>query len=281
MLAPVTTGKNLAEPLGMLLGIPVVSAIYDLLKEAQSCAHLEEKEVIYNMYKRFYNQLNSERSRWKAYSGKKICLPLSNPQKSLRTRHLIRHYVACLAIVDMLDAKDPYTAEHSMRVSKICLRLALIMNLSRTQIISATIAAGAHDIGKVGVPDCVLLKEGPLDSREFDIIKHHPGIGANILLKIHGFEKIASGVWHHHERWDGTGYPNGQAALDIPLYARMIAICDSIDAMRSNRSYRKGMSDCDCRREMEKNAGIMYDPDLVSLCLSNWDFLIGDLYINL
>lgn len=233
------------------------------------------------MYRRFNNQLKAERERWKAYSGKRIHLPPSNLQRIFQTRHLIRHYTACLAIVDMLDAKDPYTAEHSLRVSKMCCRLALMMRMSRAQIISATIAAGAHDIGKVGVPDSVLLKEGSLDSHEFDVIKHHPGIGADILLKIKGFEKIAAGVWHHHERWDGTGYPDGQAASEIPLFARMIAICDSIDAMRSTRSYRKGMTDCDCRQEIERNAGIMYDPELVSICLPNWDFLVGDLYVNL
>jgi len=233
------------------------------------------------MYRKFNDQIRVELGRWKAYSGKQLHLPPSDPRKILPIRHLIRHYTACLAIVDMLDAKDPYTAEHSIRVSKMCCRLALMMRLSRTQIISAIIAAGAHDIGKVGVPDRVLLKEGPLDANEFDIIKHHSGIGADILLKIHGFEKIAAGVWHHHERWDGTGYPDGQAASDIPLFARMIAICDSIDAMRSTRSYRKGMSDYDCRQEIEKNSGTMYDPELVAICLSNWDFLLGDLYVNL
>lgn len=233
------------------------------------------------MYRRFNNQLRAERKRWKAYSGKRIHLPPSSLQRIFQTRHLIRHYTACLAIVDMLDAKDPYTAEHSLRVSKMCCRLALMMRMSRVQIISATIAASAHDIGKVGVPDSVLLKEGSLDSHEFDVIKHHPGIGADILLKIKGFEKIAAGVRHHHERWDGTGYPDGQAASEIPLFARMIAICDSIDAMRSTRSYRKGMTDCDCRQEIERNAGVMYDPELVSICLPNWDFLVGDLYVNL
>lgn len=219
--------------------------------------------------------------RWHAYNGKRIFLPASNPKRILQSRHLIRHYTACLAVVDMLDAKDPYTAEHSMRVSKMCLRLALMLHLPRARIVSAMIAAGVHDIGKVGVPDRVLLKEGSLDAHEFDVIKHHPGIGADVLLKIHGYERIAAGVWHHHERWDGTGYPDGQSGLEIPLYARMIAICDSIDAMRSSRSYRKGMTDCDCRREIEKNIGIMYDPELAALCLANWDFLIGDLYVNL
>lgn len=233
------------------------------------------------MYKMFKSELRSECTRWHAYNGKKIILPFSNPRRLFQSRHLIRHYTACLAVVDMLDAKDPYTAEHSARVSKMCLRLALMIRLPRSKIVSATIAAGVHDIGKVGVMDCVLLKEGALDDHEFDIIKHHPGIGADVLLKIQGYEKIAAGVWHHHERWDGTGYPDGQEGEQIPLYARMIAICDSIDAMRSSRSYRKGMTDCDCRKEIEKNAGTMYDPELALVCLANWDFLIGDLYVNI
>ena len=232
------------------------------------------------MYRSFNRQLRSERKRWEVYRGRRMLLPPSGPRKIFQIRHLIRHYTACLAVVDMLDAKDPYTAEHSMRVSRMCCRLALMMRLPRTQIVSAMIAAGAHDIGKVGVPDRVLLKEGPLDPQEFDLIKHHPGIGADILLKVRGFEEMAAGVWHHHERWDGAGYPDGQAGSEIPQLSRMIALCDSIDAMRSNRSYRKGMSDLDCRREIEKNAGVMYDPELTALCLSNWDFLVGDLYGN-
>lgn len=233
------------------------------------------------MYKNFNHQLQLERDRWRAYSGKKLYLRPGSPHKIIKIRHLIRHYTACLAVVDMLDARDPYTAEHSIRVSKMCRRLALMMHLPYPQIVSAVIAAGAHDIGKVGIPDRILLKEGRLDSHEFAIIKNHPGIGANILIKIRGFEEIAAGVWHHHERWDGTGYPDGQAGFDIPLFSRMIALCDSIDAMRSDRSYRKGMADFDCRREIEKNSGMMYDPELASICLKNWDFLVGDLYAAL
>lgn len=233
------------------------------------------------MYRTFQNQLRLEVRRWHAYSGKKIILRPSNPKRVLQNRHLIRHYTACVAIVNMLDAKDPYTAEHSKRVLKMCLRLALMTRMPLSKIVSATIAAGVHDIGKVGVPDRVLLKEGSLDFHEFEIIKRHSGIGADVLLKIRGFEEIAAGVRHHHERWNGTGYPDGQAGLEIPLYARMIAICDSIDAMRSNRSYRKGMTDCDCRMEIEKNVGIMYDPELAAVCLDNWDFLSGDLYVNM
>lgn len=233
------------------------------------------------MYRTFNNQVRAECTRWHAYNGKKLFLPPSNPQRVIQTRHLIQHYTACLAVVNMLDAKDPYTAEHSVRVAKMCLRLAVMLRLPRARIAVATIAAGVHDIGKVGVPDSVLLKEGSLDKHEYDVIKHHPGIGADVLLKIQGYERIAAGVWHHHERWDGSGYPDGQAGTEIPLYSRMIALCDSIDAMRSSRSYRKGMTDCDCRQEIEKNAGTMYDPELASLCLSNWDFLTGNLYVNI
>ncbi|RKJ75098.1 HD domain-containing protein [Butyricicoccus sp. 1XD8-22] len=169
------------------------------------------------MYRTFKNQRKAECIRWHAYSGKRIILPPSNPKRILQIRHLVRHYAACLAVVDMLDAKDPYTAEHSLRVSKMCLRLALMLHLPRTKIVSAMIAAGAHDIGKVGVPDCVLLKEGSLDDYEYNVIKRHPGIGADVLLKVQGYERIAAGVWHHHERWDGSGYPDGQAGTEIPF----------------------------------------------------------------
>lgn len=101
---------------------------------------------------------------------------------------MIRHYTACLAIVGMLDAKAPYTTEHSIRVFKMC-RLALIMRLTYPQIVFAIIAASAHDIGKVGIPNSILLKEEPLDSHEFDVFKYHPGIGADILKKFTALKK--------------------------------------------------------------------------------------------
>ena len=102
------------------------------------------------MYRTIKNQRQAECIRWHAYNGKRLILPPSNPQRILQIRHLIRHYTACLAVVDMLDAKDPYTAEHSLRVSKMCLRLALMLRLPRVKIVNVTIAAGVHDIGKVG-----------------------------------------------------------------------------------------------------------------------------------
>lgn len=153
------------------------------------------------MYKTFLNQLRLECARWKAHNGKRIRLVPSNLLDILRTRHLVRHYTACMAVVDMLDARDPYTAEHTRRVAIMCQRIAIIMRLPSTQIVRAIIAGGGHDIGKVGVPDRILLKEGALDSQEFEILKHHSSIGANILLKISDFEEIAAAVWHHHERW--------------------------------------------------------------------------------
>ena len=219
------------------------------------------------MYKTFNNRIKSETIRWQAYTGKKVFLPLGNPRKAVRIRHLIRHYTACMAGVDMLDARDPYTAEHSMRVSKMCTRLGLMMRMPRSKIVAAMIAAGAHDIGKVGVPDSVLLKEGPLDDHEFDVIKHHPGIGADILLKIGGFEKIAAGVWHHHERWDGSGYPDQLAGDSITPWVQVVGLADAFDALIHPRVYKPAYPQEQARNMIVSGACGVFHP-LLLVCFA-------------
>lgn len=176
-------------------------------------------------------------------------------------------------ITSALDARDPYTGNHSRRVSDMACLLcgALVLGDGETQEIH--IAAHLHDIGKIGIPDSVLLKDGKLDDEEWRLMKKHPKIGADILLKSPHFSRITAIILHHHERWDGKGYPFGAVGEEIPLGARIIAVCDSIDAMASKRSYRNAMPLEICRSEIEKNSGIMYDPKIAQLALVNWDRL--------
>lgn len=181
-------------------------------------------------------------------------------------------FVECIA--SALDARDPYTGNHSDRVSDMACELCHILKLSDEQAQEIHIAGHLHDIGKIGIPDRVLLKEGRLDDEEWELMKKHPEIGANILLKSENFARISAIILHHHERYDGKGYPFGAKGEEIPLGARIIAVCDSIDAMLSNRSYRKALPFEVCRGEIEKNIGIMYDPEVAKAALDNWEIMI-------
>ena len=174
-------------------------------------------------------------------------------------------------IVSALDAKDPYTAGHSQRVSEMALALSEVLGLKREEVDKIHVAAHLHDIGKIGVPDAVLNKPDRLSPEEWEAIKKHPQTGADILSKSRHLNELKDIVLYHHERYDGKGYPKGLKGEDIPLGARIIAICDSIDAMTSDRGYRKAYSLEYCYEEINNNLGKMFDPDIGLLALLNWE----------
>ena len=173
-----------------------------------------------------------------------------------------------------LDTRDPYTGGHSQRVSDMTLEVCKLLKLNQNDTEKIHIAAHLHDIGKIGIPDSILLKQGKLDDSEWQIMKNHPEIGANILKKSAYLTELAEIVLFHHERFDGKGYPLGKSGNDIPLGSRIIAICDSIDAMTSNRCYRKSLSFEDCYNQIQINLGKMYDPEIGKLVLENWNKII-------
>lgn len=172
-----------------------------------------------------------------------------------------------------LDAKDPYTAGHSQRVSDMTLRVCQIMGFKDHDIERIHIAAHLHDIGKIGVPDSVLNKVEPLTDEEWQLIRRHPQIGAEILSKSAHLSELKDIVLCHHERYDGKGYPNGRKGCDIPIGARIIAICDSIDAITSNRCYRRAHDFTYCYQEIRKNLGAMYDPIVGQYVLDHWKWV--------
>ena len=174
-------------------------------------------------------------------------------------------------ITSALDARDPYTGDHSRRVSDMACAICELMGLSQKEYDETHIAAHLHDIGKIGVPDAILLKPSSLNDEEWAIMKKHPQIGADILSKSPHFSRISAIILHHHERFDGKGYPFGAKGEEIPLGARIIAVCDSIDAMASARAYRKALPIEICKSEIERNVGLMYDPDVANLILSHWE----------
>ena len=165
-----------------------------------------------------------------------------------------------------IDAKDRYTHGHSLKVTKYAEIIAKYMGLdSKTQ--TSIIEGGLlHDIGKIGIPDSVLLKPGALNDVEYKIIKTHPVIGKNILEPLKkNFGKVIDIVYHHHERFDGKGYPERLKGKEIPLEVRIITVADSFDAMTSDRAYRRGMPVEKGVEELIKNKGTQFDPEIVDI----------------
>ncbi len=167
-----------------------------------------------------------------------------------------------------LDARDPYTAGHSLRVAEYSYALAQEMGLPDEQSESIRISAQLHDIGKIGIPDAVLQKPGPLTQEEYGLIKLHPQIGRKILEKVGRFERLLKVVELHHENFDGTGYPYGLKGTLVPIEARIVHVADSFDAMTSTRSYRSALSLEEAVYEIEKNIGRMFDPAAARAFLS-------------
>lgn len=174
-----------------------------------------------------------------------------------------------------LDAKDSYTAGHSKSVSDMAYKVCVLIGLNDNDIEKIHIAAHLHDIGKIGVPDAVLNKTTRLNEEEWKAIKKHPSIGAEILSKSGRLNELKDMVLYHHERYDGLGYPYGLKGDEIPIGSRIIAICDSIDAMTSDRCYRKAYDFRSCYGEIKKNLGKMYDPFIGEFVLKHWKEIVN------
>ncbi|MCP4414707.1 MAG: HD domain-containing protein, partial [Gammaproteobacteria bacterium] len=152
---------------------------------------------------------------------------------------------------------------HSERVSRMCLYMAEYLGLIEVDKKNLEWAAILHDVGKIGVPESILCKEGPLDGDEYEIIKQHPLKGREILEHIEQFRDVLPGVLHHHESYDGSGYPNGLKGEGIPLCARIISIVDTFDSITTNRPYRQRNGDQKALSVIEELAGTQFDPYLV------------------
>lgn len=179
------------------------------------------------------------------------------------------------ALTSAIDAKDPYTCGHSERVAHLSAQLAEALGVERDLVDRIHIAGLVHDVGKIGVPEQVLGKSGRLTDEEFAAIKLHPEIGHRILRDIPLLQDVLPGVLHHHERWDGRGYPLGLAGEAIPRCARIIGLADTFDAMSSNRAYRSAMSREAVLAEIARCAGAQFDPAMVPAFLT-LDFTMYD-----
>ena len=167
------------------------------------------------------------------------------------------------ALAAAIDAKDPYTRGHSQRVAQISLEIAKEMGLSPSEQQKVNIAALLHDVGKIGIEDRILKKPSQLTDEEYNVIKQHPRWGAMIMGHISQLKEIVPGIQYHHERLDGTGYPEGRAGNQIPMLARIIAVADSFDAMTTDRLYQKAMDPQFVVSKLVEWKGSRYDPSVV------------------
>jgi putative nucleotidyltransferase with HDIG domain len=162
-----------------------------------------------------------------------------------------------------VDAKDPYTAGHSLRVQRIAVAIGEQLGLQEEQLDVLRFAGLFHDIGKIGVPDAILTKPDRLTKLEFEIVKRHPEDGARIVGRLHRLQAAVPAILHHHERWDGDGYPHGLAGEGIPLEAAIVGLADAVDAMTTDRPYSLARTLGDAADEVVRNRGTQFAPAVV------------------
>jgi HD-GYP domain-containing protein (c-di-GMP phosphodiesterase class II) len=173
-----------------------------------------------------------------------------------------RNSLIC-AFNQLLDLKDISTGVHSTRLAEWAIRVARKLNIPEEHMYQVEVAALLHDIGKIGVPDAILKKQGPLTSEERAVINRHSEYSWSILRLLPGLEEASLYTLHHHENVDGTGYPAGLKDADIPLVSRIVSVIDAYDAMVSNRCYRKGLDHAEAVRRLLESTGTQFDLDVV------------------
>ncbi|MEJ2691702.1 MAG: HD-GYP domain-containing protein [Candidatus Thiodiazotropha sp.] len=166
----------------------------------------------------------------------------------------------------VLAAKESYTREHSQQVVALAEAIGTRMGLDTYQMQILSLAAGFHDLGKIGVSDDILLKPGCLSDQEYEAVKEHPVIGSNMLRSLGHplLDEVADSVLYHHERWDGQGYPKGLACDEIPLLSRIVSVVDAFDAMTTTRSYRQPLEKTNALKMFANQSGIQFDPGAVT-----------------
>ncbi|NPA91049.1 MAG: HD-GYP domain-containing protein [Chloroflexi bacterium] len=194
-----------------------------------------------------------------------VALVYLSLRNSLRLQVLTRDAVEKMA--DVIDRRDPYTAGHSIRVADLAARIAIEMGLPWEEVETIRAAARVHDLGKIEIDSIVLNKPGRLDDREWELMRRHPIVGAEIISRFPEFARGADYIRYHHERWDGKGYPYGLKGEEIPLGARIIAVADSYDAMTTDRPYRRALSRDVVVAELKRGAGVQWDPRVVAAFL--------------
>jgi HD-GYP domain-containing protein (c-di-GMP phosphodiesterase class II) len=194
-----------------------------------------------------------------------LAVPLAASQLALRALRNVEleTQATIISLMDALEVRDAYTAHHSARVTEYTEAILNELPHLPSRIKLTTVeAARIHDVGKIGIRDDSLLKNGPLTPEERKEIERHSAVGAEIISNLGIYRNSASIVRHHHERWDGKGYPDGLKGEEIPIGARVIAVADTFDAMTSNRPYRRALSFAVALEEIERCRGTQFDPQV-------------------
>jgi putative nucleotidyltransferase with HDIG domain len=195
---------------------------------------------------------------------------LEDNQQLLGRMH--RSYISTItSLARTVEAKDPLTSGHTERVADIALLLASELGFDESQLPAVRVGAIIHDIGKIGIPDQILLKPGPLDSDELEVMRRHPEMSSYIVAELELPPVVKQMVRSHHERFDGAGYPDGLAGEEIPLAARILTVADALDAMTSDRPYRKALPMHVARHEIQDKAGSQFCPRVVAALISSMD----------
>ena len=186
-------------------------------------------------------------------------------QRTNKLRKVLEGIIHAMSLT--VESRDPYTAGHQRRVAKLAAAVAKEMNLSKDRIEGIHMAGMIHDIGKISIPAEILTKPGRITEYEFGIIKLHPKVGFEILKQIEFPWPVAQMVYQHHERLDGSGYPQGLSGEAILLQAKILGVADVVESMASHRPYRPALGIEKALEEISQNKGILYDPDVVDACL--------------
>ena len=179
------------------------------------------------------------------------------------------------SLVEALDLRDAETQGHSLRVVHFTSELAAVLGIGGPEMTEIRRGALLHDVGKIGVLDSILSKPGPLDAQELIKVREHPQIGVDIVRPLRSTVDIVPTIRHHHEWFDGRGYPGGLIGQEIPVHARIVAVCDAYDSMVSDRPYRAGRSVEETVRILQAGAGKQWDPELVTQFLAELAIIAG------
>ncbi len=185
----------------------------------------------------------------------------------LLTDHLVSDEAVLVALSRTVEARDNYTEKHLHRVAGYSVNVARMMGMTDKEIESVRLGGLLHDLGKIAVPDRILHKPSALNRAEFSTVKIHPEVGAEIVRPLRPFDGPEPAVLHHHERFDGTGYPYGLHGKEIPLAARIVAVADSFDAMTTDRPYRAALAPAEATQRLRDGRGRQWDPEVVDAFL--------------
>ncbi len=224
----------------------------------------DKDDVLHVVKSGLIKRAKSEKSRTEIQQLRKTKEYLEEEVESAKRNFMTCYDGAIKALIQAIDAKDRYTFKHSEHVAQLSKAIAGSLGLSDVMITKIEQAALIHDIGKIGVDELILRKEGKLTLMEFDEMKKHTIIGNRIVNSVPFMEGTIEVVLYHHERFDGSGYPEGLKASEIPLHVRIISVADAINAMNIDRHYRKALSGDSIMKELRENVGTQFDPEIVA-----------------